>query len=290
MHLYVRAAVVSQAGKLAQTQPGCRLSRLPATGRGTAQMHAQYMVFRTYIVYAYVPQQMTEGQVRAIDFAARCYDYGRGPSHARKVADIAASVFGQLQHLGLLPDCPPSARNVLFAAALAHDVGMSERARADAGILPSWAATSGYDVSRVAGFQVLKALLDNPPPPLQQAELSREDRCGLLYLVLWDDNSPPREVPGEPLLCGDKLRLLAGTLRVADCLDFHCNSLVSKVRVLSAESSVRFIVHSMGKVAEEVACAASNSALLASGLGRRLGVQEGISTQEPGAMSAAPQD
>jgi len=253
-------------------------------------MHPQYMVFPTRIVYAYVPQQMTEGQVRAIDFAARCYDYGRGPSHARKVADIAASVFGQLQHLGLLPACPPSARNVLFAAALAHDVGLSDRARADAGILPSWAATTGYEASRVVGFEFLRALLDNPPPPLLQAEMSREDRCGLLYLVLWDGGAPPREVPGEPLLCGDKLRLLAGILRVADCLDFRGNSLVSKVRVLVTESSVRLIVHSMGKVADEVACAASDITLLAAGLGRRIVVQEVISGQEPGTPSVTPQE
>jgi hypothetical protein len=233
---------------------------------------------------------MTEGHVRAIDFTARCYDYGRGAAHARKVADLASSIFGQLEHLELLPGCSPSARNTLFAAALAHDIGLSDRARSDVGMLPSWASTSGYDTSRVIGFQVLKTLLDNPPPPIQQAEMSREDRCGLLYLVLWNGDSTPREVPDEPLVCGDKLRLLAGILRVADCLDFRCNSLVSKVRILTTDFSVRLIVHSMGKVSEEVACAASNTALLAPGLGRRVAVQEVIPSHEPGMPSIASVD
>ena len=248
------------------------------------------MAFRIRIVYAYVPQQMTEGQVRAVDFAARCYDYGRGAAHARKVADLAASIFSQLQHLGLLPGVPPSARNVLFAAALAHDVGLSDRARADAGMLPAWAGASGYEASRVVGFQVLRTLLDNPPPPFLQAETSREDRCGLLYLVLWDGDAQPREIPGEPLVCGDTLRLLAGILRVADCLDFRSNSLVSNVRVLSPEWSVRLLVHSMGKVAEEVTCAASNTTMLAPSLGRRVVVQEVVSGQEPERPAAASQN
>jgi len=234
--------------------------------------------------------KMTEGQVRAVDFTARCYDYGRGALHARKVADLAASIFSQLQHLGLLPGVPPSARNVLFAAALAHDIGLSDRARADIGILPSWAETAGYDASRVVGFQLLRTLLDNPPPPLVQAEMSREDRCGLLYLVLWDGDASPREVPGELLVCGETLRLLAGILQVADCLDFRGNSLVSNLRILATESSVRLIVHSMGKVAEEVACAASHTTLLSASLRRRLVVQEVVSGQDTDTPESAPKD
>ncbi len=234
------------------------------------------MAFPTVIIYAYVPQ-MTEGQVRAIDFAARRYDYGRGASHARKVADLAVSIFDQLTHLGLLPGCPPAARNVLFAACLAHDVGLSEKARADVGMLPAWAATSGYEVTRVVGFQAMKMLLDNPPPPLERTELAREDRCGLLYLILWDGEAPPHDVPDEPLICTDALRTLAAIVRLADCLEFRCNSLVSTVRILATESSVRIIVNSMGKVTEEVACATSNTALLATCLGRRVVVQEVVS-------------
>jgi len=236
------------------------------------------VVFRIRIVYAYVPQ-MTEGQVRAIDFAARRYDYGRGASHARKVADLAGSIFDQLSHMGLLPGLPPAARNVLFAACLAHDVGLSEKARADVGILPAWAATAGYEVSRVVGFQALKMLLDNPPPPLARTELAREDRCGLLYLILWDGEAPPHEVPDEPLVCTDALRTLAAIVRLADCLEFRCNSLVSTVRIVATDSWVRIIVNSMGKVTEEVACAASNTALLAASLRRRIVIQEVVSTQ-----------
>jgi hypothetical protein len=237
------------------------------------------VVFSTFFVYAYVPQ-MTEGQVRAIDFAARRYDYGRGALHARKVADLAVSIFDQLTHQGLLPGCPPAARNVLFAACLAHDVGLSERAQADVGIPPAWAATSGYETSRVVGFQALKMLLDDPPPPLGRTELAREDRCGLLYLILWNGEAPPHEVPDEPLVCTDALRTLAGIVRLADCLEFRCNSLVSTVRILATDSSVRIIVNSMGKVTEEVACAASNTALLATCLGRRVVVQEVVSSHD----------
>jgi len=217
--------------------------------------------------------------VRAIDFFARRYDYGRGAPHARKVADLAGSLFDQLQHLELLPGCPLAARNVLFAACLAHDVGMSDRARADVGILPSWAATAAYEVTRVVGFQALRMVLDNPPPPLDPTELSREDRCGLLYLTLWNGDAALREVPDEPLMCVDVVRSLVGIVRLADCLEFRCNSLVSTVRLLATESSVRIIVNSLGNVTEEVTCAATHASFLAASLKKRVVVQEVVAPQ-----------
>ncbi len=73
-------------------------------------------------------QGMDERQVRAIELLAEEYDYGRGSLHAHKVAELAASLFEQIQHLGLYPGLSLSNRRTLVAASYAHDLGASPRA------------------------------------------------------------------------------------------------------------------------------------------------------------------
>jgi len=223
---------------------------------------------------------MKAGQVGALELLAQHYDYGRGPSHARKVAGLATSLFDQLTEHGLLPSIAPGDRQTLYAAGLTHDIGSSARARIDAGELPDWASEMTRDSVGVVSYTLLRRWLENPPAPLANTPLSPADRSALLYSVLWSDRGNQIEVAGEELTNASHTRRLASTLRVAQCLDSTLRGLVSGIKVLRSEHWVRILVRSLGSVENEVADAAAHVSALEQSLGIRVFVQEIVEDAE----------
>ena len=218
---------------------------------------------------------MIEGQVQAIELFANSCDYGYGATHARKVADLALSLFDQLSTTDLLQGMSASDRRTLFAAGMVHDIGASARARAEIGLLPPWLpADSGPDVHEAISFQALRCWLDNPPPPLLSNPLSSPDRSALLYCVLWHTDSKTYEIPDEPLVNPERTMKLAGILRIAEALDMPLRSLVAGIRVMPSATWLRILVRSIGTISTEVATARKRSDLLARALGLRVFVQQ----------------
>ncbi len=218
---------------------------------------------------------MTEGQIQAIELLAKRCDYGYGDAHARKVADLATSLFDQLSTIDLLPGMSASERRTLFAASLVHSIGVSPKVSEEVGLLPPWLPTdSGADVHGSIAFQALRSWLNNPPPPLLSNPLSAADRSALLYSVLWHTSSKPYEIPDEPLVNPESTMKLAGILRIAEALDMPLRSLVAGIKVLSSATWIRILVRSIGTVSEEVAAARERSDLLNQALGLRVFVQQ----------------
>ena len=218
---------------------------------------------------------MTEGQVQVLELLAKRCDYGSGATHARKVADLALSLFDQLSTIGLLPGMSAPDRRTLFAASMIHDIGVSAKACEETGLLPPWLPTdSGPDAHEAISFQALRCWLDNPPAPLLAKPLSSQDRSTLLYCVLWHTDSKPYEVPDEPLVAPGHTMKLAGILRIAEALDMPLRSLVAGIRVMPSATWIRILVRSIGTVLEEVATARERSDLLARALGLRVFVQQ----------------
>ena len=224
--------------------------------------------------------QMNAEQAALLDRFAQGYQYGRGVAHARKVADLSASLFDQLNEYRLLESMSGNDRRILYAAGITHDVGAAQQAQEDAGTLPVWAASTGRSNNGVVSFLLLKRLLDNPPGPLVRAPLSAETRSTLLYSVLWSDLGSQLEVPEEPLPAPKHTRQLASILRIAQCLDYSLRGLVSGIQVIKADYWVRILVRSMGSVEQEVAEAAVHARVLEESLRTRVFVQEVIEEDE----------
>jgi hypothetical protein len=225
---------------------------------------------------------MIDSQLQAIDFFARQYDYGYGAAHARKVADLAMSMFDQLGAAGLWDNATRSARATLYAAALAHDTGVSEKAYAALSSLPYWVpADFSGGLHNVVGFLVLRQWLDNPPLSLERCAISSADRSHLLHCVLWHTACDTYTVPDEPLLDRNMTVKLAGILRVAEGLDVPLRSLAAGVRLLITSSWIRILVRSAALATREVEHAQERSGLLADAFERRVFVQEVIEDEEP---------
>jgi len=213
--------------------------------------------------------------VQAIELLARSCDYGYDATHARKVADLALSLFDQLSTVGLLPGMSASDRRTLFAASMVHDIGASTNIREEIGLLPPWLpADSGPDVHGAISFQALRCWLDNPPAPLLAKPLSSQDRSTLLYCVLWHTDLKPYLVPDEPLVAPGHTMKLAGILRIAEALDVPLRKLVAGVRIVPSATWIRVLVRSIGTISTEVATARKRSDLLAQALGLRVFVQQ----------------
>ena len=217
---------------------------------------------------------MTEGQVGAIEFLARQYDYGRGASHARKVADLSTSLFDQLADSGLLESAGSDARRTLYAAAIVHDIGSSLQARHDAGLPTTPTSVSSLENTGFVSYQLVKALLDNPTAPLVQSRVDARDRSALLHAVLWSDAGHQFETNDEPVVAATYTRTLAGILSLARGLDCRLSSQVSGLQVVKAEHWVRVLVRSMSSVEQEVSEANAHVKPLEQVLGTRVFVQE----------------
>ena len=218
---------------------------------------------------------MTDGQVQAIELFARNCDGSCSAAHARKVTDLAASLFDQLLTLGLLPDLTASDRRVLVAASHVHDSGPYETTLAGSAVLPSWVPTEPQeDAIGAAACQKLREWLVNPPPSLTLDPLSPEDRSMLLYSVLWSTAPEPFEIPEEPLLNPDNTLKLASMLRLADGLAEPPRNLVAGLRVVRSASWVRVLARSVADISKEVSTAQQQSDMLARSLGLRVFVQQ----------------
>jgi hypothetical protein len=217
---------------------------------------------------------MNESQVRAVELLAQEYDYGRGTLHAHKVADLAKSLFDQLQVHNLLRGMQPGDRCTLCAAAYAHDIGLSPRAMAEVSSLAhSIERGKGMLRHHEAGFRVLRCRLGTPGFG-SAAQLSGEDRAMLLYSILWHEGATTFALDAEPLVNREKVFLLTGILRLADGLDCRTRLRVREVRLQRASAWLRVLVRGISSVTDEITQARIKSDMLGQALGIRVFVQE----------------
>lgn len=219
--------------------------------------------------------QMNEVQVHAVELLAQEYDYGWGPLHAHKVADLATSLFDQLSLHGLLPELTLDNRRTLAAAAYLHDIGASPHAQLETSRLPEWAeALAEPDRHGELGFHLLRSRISHSASERPLSTLTPLERSLLLYSLLWHAASAPYVLDVEPLFDHRKALLLTGLLRVADGLDCDHRLRVRDIRVQRASAWLRLLVRSFAPIAEEVARAQEKSDMLSQAIGLRIFVQE----------------
>ena len=224
---------------------------------------------------------MNRSQAHAIEVFARYHDYGYGVAHARKVADLAMSMYDQLAAAGLLEGTKKGDRTTLYAAALAHDVGVSEKAYGAIHSLPQWVPEDfSGGLHNVVGFLILRDHLDNPPSNLAVHPISASSRSLFLYTVLWHTSYDTYTVRDEPLIDRELTLKLAGILRVAEGLDVPLRNLAAGVRLIITREWIRILVRAAAVAANEVAHAQERSGLLAEAFNRRVFVQEIIEAVE----------
>lgn len=222
-------------------------------------------------------EPMNEGQVRAIELIAEEYDYGRGSLHAHKVAELAASLFDQIQHLALFPDLVLPDRRTLIAASYAHDLGASPRAYLEATpVLSQSAGPSETPDQGTLSYMVLRSRLDHPSSPLRNTPLSPADRSVLSHSVFWLTASTGFTLETEPLMDERKARLFAGILRIVDALDFRLRLRVRSVKLHKASAWLRILVRTFAPAIEEISRAQQRTDLLGEALGLRVFIQEVI--------------
>jgi len=220
---------------------------------------------------------MNEAQVHAVELLAQEYDYGLGALHARKVADLATSLFDQLVELELLTGVGVEERHTLAAAACVHAIGRSPRARLESSQLPAWARNFAEPERHgELCFHLLRCRMNQASSDRQISTLTPAQRSLLLYCLLWHAAADPYVVDLEPLFDSRKALLLAGILRVADGLDCQHRLRVRRVEVQRASAWLRLLVRSSEPVPEEVERAREKSDVLSRALSLRVFVQEVI--------------
>lgn len=213
--------------------------------------------------------------MRAIELFAEEYDYGRGSLHAHKVAELATSMFDQIQNLDLYPGLVLSDRRTLMAAAYAHDIGTSPRALQEAtSVLSQYVSLAENPDQGTRSYLVLRSRLDDPSSPLRSTFLTAEDRSVLLHSVLWQTSPTSFTLDMEPLLAARKSQLLAGTLRVGDALDFRLRLRIRSIQLHKASAWLRILVRTFAPANEEIRRAHQSTVLLGETLGLRIFVQE----------------
>ncbi len=218
---------------------------------------------------------MNDAQVRAVESLAEEYDYGNGTIHAHKVADLATSLFDQLELHALLPGSSMDDRRTLTAAAYAHDIGVSVRAHVGPDRLPHWAQTIAEpDRHGEVAFHLLRCRIRDASPGYHLATLGPGDRSLLLYCLLWHASSAAYVLDIEPVFDRQRALLLAGILRIADGLDCERRLRVRDIQVQKASVWLRLLVRSVAPVTEEIARAREKANMLAQALGLRIFVQE----------------
>ena len=218
---------------------------------------------------------MNDAQVRAVELLSEEYDYGWGPLHAHKVADLAMSIFDQMGLQGLLEGFTLDDRRTLLAACYAHDIGASARAHVAPSQLPSWArAFAEPDRHGEMAFLILRSRISSAPSERSISTLTAGELSLLLYCLLWHAASAAYVLDVEPLFDRPKALVLAAILRIADGLDSEHRLRVRDVRIRKASVWLRFLVRSLAPVAEEVESAREKSDMLSQALNLRVFVQE----------------
>ena len=217
---------------------------------------------------------MTDTQVSAIEQLARTFDFGHGVRHSRKVATLSASLFDQLSFLNLIPALMPEDRRLLFAAALAHDIGASPKAFGSIPDRGQMAVPSRVAANHsMIGCHLLRRAIEESYMP-RLRELTDRDWSALLYCVLWHEGSSDARIADVPLFEPWRTRPLAGMLRLSEGLDCERRNVVTDIRVIRALSWMRILVKSSRPCDEEVAAAQQKSDILAEALGLRIAVQQ----------------
>jgi hypothetical protein len=195
--------------------------------------------------------------------------------HAHKVADLAASLFDQLDLHGLLPGLTLDNRRTLMAACYAHDIGASPRAQAEASALPRWAkALAEPDRHGEMAFHVLRSRISTAPSERPISTFSPEERSIFLHCLLWHASPTAYVLDIEPLIDRRKVLLLAGILRIADGLDCEHRCRVREIQVQKASVWLRLLVRSFTSATAEVARAREKANMLSQALNLRIFVQE----------------
>jgi exopolyphosphatase/guanosine-5'-triphosphate,3'-diphosphate pyrophosphatase len=172
--------------------------------------------------------------------------------HARKAAELALSLFDQLAAVHRLP---ASARSVLEAAALLHDVGHA--------ISPSRHHKHTY------------YLVSNADIP----GFSDEERLLVALVARYHRRSAPeRHRPDLETLSAPQFRMvrrLVALLRVADALDRSHHQPVVSVRTTVRDGVVRVHPRTRGAIDLELWDVAREAGLFRAALGKRLEVERG---------------
>jgi exopolyphosphatase/guanosine-5'-triphosphate,3'-diphosphate pyrophosphatase len=170
--------------------------------------------------------------------------------HARGVAHVALQLFDQL---GSLHGLPPTARGILEAAAILHDVGHA--------VSPSRHHRHTYYLLQnadIAGF-------------------SDHERMLVALVARYHRRSPPeRGRPDlQPLTPGElrMVRRLVAILRVADALDRSHRQVVRSVRAVAAKGVVRVRARTAGAADLELWDVAREARFFKRAMGRRLLVE-----------------
>jgi exopolyphosphatase/guanosine-5'-triphosphate,3'-diphosphate pyrophosphatase len=177
-----------------------------------------------------VARQLGDERTRRFDEAhALARRFGGEGAHENRVAALAVQIFDGLAELHHFE---PADRDVLFAAALVHDVGraISQSAHHKHGAyivrnagLPGW---RGEEIELLA---TLVRYHRKSPPKVTHPE--------------WAEAVPARRV---------KIEGLAGILRIADGLDRRHLGIVTGVTIRVAEASVTFVLEALQDVAPEI--------------------------------------
>ena len=188
-----------------------------------------------------------EGRTEAV--LALGHRFGFDERHARQVARLALALFDQLAGLHRLP---ASARGLLEAAALLHDVGHAvspQRHHKHTFYLVANADVAGF-ADQERQIVALVARYHRRTPP----EAGRPDLKGL--------------APGQVLL----VRRLVALLRVADALDRSHAQSVQAVRAAVLDGRVRVVARTRAAIDLELWDVAREAGFFRQALGRRLEV------------------
>ena len=176
--------------------------------------------------------------------------FGFDEPHARKSADLALSLFDQLAGLHRLP---ATARSVLEAAALLHDVG--------------------HAVSPNRHHKHTYYLVSNADVP----GFSDEERSLVALVARYHRRSAPeRHRPDLEALSATDFRLvrrLVALLRVADALDRSHHQPVVDLRASVRDGAVRVVARTRAAVDLELWDVAREAPLFRAVFGRRLSVE-----------------
>ena len=216
-----------------------------------------------------VARKLGDQRTRRLDAAhALARRFGQMGVHENHVAAIALQLFDQL---GDVHRFEPADRDLLFAAALVHDVGMA--------ISPSAHHKHGAYIVRNAGL---------PGWRPEEIEL-------IAALVRYHRKSLPKPTHPEWAAASPAARLkiegLAGILRVADGLDRRHLGVVQSLSVAVSPSTAAVAVEALQDVSTELAAAAFKSDLFVRAFGlpltfeavRRPGYESGFGESEPSA-------
>ena len=191
-----------------------------------------------------------EGRTQAVLALGR--RFGFDERHARQVTRLALQLFDQLAPLHGLP---ASARGLLEAAALLHDVGH---------------AVSPQRHHKHSFYLVLNADI---------AGFTDRERLLVALVARYHRRTPPER--GRPdldeLSAGElrQVRRLVALLRIADALDRSHHQPVSDVRSTAVAGRVRVAARTRGPIDLELWDVARESAFFRAALGRRIEVTAG---------------